>query len=77
MYRGRSSGSRRLSPIQPPFQEAACLPTVKGSPMSQRHVPSGWRRATSIAYTDIGCGRADTFHCGVHQRDVASLDKMS
>ena len=35
-------------------QEAVYRPTENGSPMSQRQVPSGWRRATSIAYTDMG-----------------------
>src|SRR5690348_5089920 len=43
-------------------QDPEVLPTVTGSPMSQHHVPSGWRRATSIAYSDIGWGE-DTFHC--------------
>ena len=37
------------------------LLTVKGSPMSQRHIPFGWRRATSMAYTDI-CSGNITFH---------------
>ena len=31
-------------------QDPVFFPTVNGSPMSQHHVPSGWRRATSIAY---------------------------
>ena len=35
-------------------QAPACLPTVKGSPISQHQAPSGSRRATSIAYADIG-----------------------
>ena len=34
---------------------------VKGLPMSQHHILSGCRRATSIAYTDIGCGE-ETVH---------------
>jgi hypothetical protein len=37
------------------------LRTVNGSPMSQRHKPSDWRRATSIAYKHIWWGE-ETFH---------------
>lgn len=41
--------------------KVVCLLTVNGSPISHRHVPSDWRRATSIAYTDI-CRGEETLH---------------
>jgi hypothetical protein len=54
---------------------AVRLPTVKGSPISQRQVPSGWRRATSMAYSNI-CRGEETFPVSVHERDIAGLDHL-